>query len=464
MLCKKNFLIAIFLSTFVFLSAKELSVSKKIDEDLQFLSECFSQGYVLFDDAEKNGFDIKKISKDIKKAYKKNASFSSDFDIKLFGDELTYFLFSGLKDSNCIDAHINIKYSDYNFFNYYEYTSIFWSNTYLKKNGNDFYVLQSDIPYIKKEMKYTGNIKNIYKDYSSNDERYRFAVVCDFWNIPKFYINLDGKDYEIKLSENKIIKKKENHLSYIEDENFVYIGIGDTILNTDDDNKKDEAWKKIYTIEEKLVSCNKKKNFIIDLRSNNGGYNDIMRHFIAPIFYGQKYSECYKYQKLEELLRDGELSLHSHFLGNSDNENKKYFSGNRFPVLCKLNLCNDILEGKVYILTNQWTSSSCEYSMAIAYCINKDKVIQVGSNTKGVLLTSNPKSFTLPNSKIEIKIPMKTYKYSNLYNNLNDFYGETKGFYPQYWVSNDKLLESLSLLLNDNRLKIVLPTLNNEMQ
>lgn len=464
MVCKKRFLLIVFISFLSFLSAKELSVSKKIDKDLEYLSKCFSQGYVLFDDAEKNGFDIKKITKNIKKAYKKNAKSSSEFDVKLFGDEITYFLFSGLKEANCIDAHINIKYGDYNFFNYYDYTSIFWSNIYFEKKENNFYVIQSDISYIKKGMKYTGATENIYKDYSSKGERYRFAVVCEFWNIPKFYINLDGKDYEIELSENKIIEKKENYLSYIEDEDFVYIGIGDTILNTDSKNKEKEAWKKIYDIEDKLVSCNKKKNFIIDLRSNNGGYNDIMRHFLAPIFYGQKYSECYKYQRFEELLNDGELSLHSDFIGNSNSENKRYFTGNRLPVLCKINLCNDVLEGKVYFLTNQWTSSSCEDAMAVAYCINKDKVLQVGSNTKGVLLTSNPKVFILPNSRIEIKIPIKTYKYSNLYNNLNDFMGETKGFYPQYWVSNDKLLESLTLIINDDTLQIMLPTLNNEMQ
>lgn len=51
-------------------------VSKKIDEDLEYLYKYWEQGYVAYDEASANGLNLEKNIKKIKRLYKKQVRFS----------------------------------------------------------------------------------------------------------------------------------------------------------------------------------------------------------------------------------------------------------------------------------------------------------------------------------------------------------------------------------------------------
>ena len=464
----KKLCLSLFILSFVFsLFGKEPPVSKQIEDDLQSLKTYLSQGYVLYDDAVNNGFDLVKVNKLIKSDYNKNVKDKSKLDSEIFGWVLYLNLFENLDKANIVDMHTGIQFGDHGFLNYYGGNCICWSNIYFEKKGNDYYVLKSNVSNIKQGQKYTGDISNLFRDYSFNTETYRFAKTLNIQKEdPKALISINNQGYEIQLYENKLIRTKSNHLSFIEGDTFVYISASDTNLNTDSDNvaDRDAAWNRIYEIENNLVHCNKSKDFIIDLRSNAGGYNDILCHFIAPIFYGKKYENAYSYKNTEKLLDNGKKYLHSELLNNVEKPGERYYTGNVLLSRCKLDLRDDVLQGNVFFLVNRNTASSCEAVINISKCINKSKVVLIGENTMGCNLTSNSKHYILPNSKVVIKLPYTSYKESNYIYNLESYKGESYGFIPDYWTTNDSLLDTLSFVMKNTEILEKLSNLEEELQ
>lgn len=149
------------------------------------------------------------------------------------------------------------------------------------------------------------------------------------------------------------------------------------------------------------------QNLIIDLRNNPGG-NHVSAYPLAeyiidkPIIAGVFPNKNW-YSEYNRLPNKNDYSKFSEFTGGTLNEwfdkGKKSF-GSYFKVLPS----EKHFKGKVYILTNKQTGSTCE---PIVYGLKHNKYATIiGEHTAGAMLSSN--EFII-NNEIIIRIPLNDY-------------------------------------------------------
>src|SRR5574344_1845096 len=124
---------------------------------------------------------------------------------------------------------------------------------------------------------------------------------------------------------------------------------------------------------------------------------------------------------------------------------------------------NEKLRGNLYILIDRGTVSAAEFGIAFAYLVNKNKVILVGEKTLGAATSDVCLKYTLPNSKIEISLGDYSYYNATFFSQNKRWNGDTKGFYPDYWCTQDTILPTLIELTKDEELAAELVGLEKGM-
>ena len=110
--------------------------------------------------------------------------------------------------------------------------------------------------------------------------------------------------------------------------------------------------------------------------------------------------------------------------------------------------------GDIYVLTDKYSASCSEYSLAILYALSKNsdiKIHHIGENTRGAIFYIDPSTFVTPNSGAWMVLPTGR-NYSDAFNHP-DFHGEGYGWFPEYWVTQYNLLNTLCNLIDDKELE-----------
>ncbi|MDD6771833.1 S41 family peptidase [Inconstantimicrobium porci] len=167
---------------------------------------------------------------------------------------------------------------------------------------------------------------------------------------------------------------------------------------------------------------------ILDLRGNTGGYNDIAQQWIINYFGVLN-------DKQNIYSRGATMELHSSLIKSlnqtSYDELFKEFPGHKSKIVKNKNI--------LFILMDNATASASE--KFIESLSNIDNIVLVGTNTKGALLSGDPKYYKLSNSSINVYIG--TILYMTPFG--IDFEG--KGFEPDLLVdSNDALDKTIKLI------------------
>ncbi len=448
------------------LSVNLFSTSKKqIDEDCKYLKQYFSQAYVNYDELTILGFDLDAVVDDIKQTYKYNIGFKTPFDKKAFSTITALKITEAVEETGLIDNHLCFKFDTYDSSFFYQ-TKAYFSGIYFTKEGGEFFVAGSDDDKIKIGQKYTGDIALLKPVFKDGKKLYEIIFLTADQN-PEFIINIENKNYQVKARNNNPFSQKEK-ITFNQNENYLYISLKDCYLDVGNEEKYKVTRQSFENIIDEIINADVNKDIILDLRGNGGGYVEFIYELLVPVFYRIRMEEFPIFNSTLNQAMRGNIKLNSYEIEKAvlrlqderSIQNKiipqnisKSYSGLELQKLDYLpQIGNEKFNGNLIILIDSKTASAAEYGVAVSYLFNRDKIILVGDKTYGAISTGDWYSYELPNSGLKIKLSTQNHSQETLFEQNPHWNGDTKGFYPDYWVSNENIWEVVNLLTDNKTL------------
>lgn len=492
---------------------KELTL-KQQQEDLDYLKYYLTQHYINYDTMIENGFDIDDVINQIEASLKKDRRNNGTIESGSFRSTISRIIINNL---NVIDKHFaicGVALKD-NIF----YFSNIYIKPLSTPNGIKYFVVKNEeetFPdYIKKHystighadikagQEYTGPKENLYEWFDGDEKIYRFGVMAK-GSINHVFIQIDGKPVKAPVISTWALQNQKAQ-GMKETTDTLYLSLRNFMF--ENSSSQDLAAKNKKEFE---VLCNnarekskEKKNLILDLRSNGGG--ELLRSamLISGLFYNEEKlsSDLYKFllNQVDEdytllspsiggLYRKRILPTIKANIRNKKNKNEKtemeiatenvydqfhtlnyycafsellvpYRKIEKFPY--KKTSVTELpaadFEGTIYVLTDPNSASCSEYTLALLHYMSKNtniKICQIGQNTNGAVFYFNPHSVLLPNSGGWLYLPTAINKSSNF--TAAGFKGEGYGWFPDYWCTNQNIVNTLVNLSGDKELEKVL--------
>lgn len=453
------FVVAIFsLSNIYALDAKTKNLLK---EDCDYLYYCWTNGYVVNEELEKKGFNVKETISKIEKNYPKQEKFI----LKKFSNNAIYengidkFALSVLIHNNLYEKN-NIKDSHYSLDSGkikfgLPANKAFFADLFFIKDGNGLYSVVGNCSYNGKI--YTDNPEFLRKCIHENKEMYRYVLLSDT-KITETSISLDGKDYLFSVYQEKLDRESESIFDSKLFEDTLYIKLNSCNF------EKEEDYLCFLSFLNSIRNL-KKTNIVIDFRNNLGGIRKIPYELLMGLFCKDDESKI-EFEKKIDFAEQGvkklitPLTVENEYLKN---KNEIYLSSKDSEDLHEPenNLLNDNSEkssikvdSKIYLLMNNKTASAAEMGIACAYLLGEKNVVLIGENSNGCADYAEPRTYLLPNSKIEITLCSAEFKKCSLLQNNRNYFGDSFGFFPDYWTTYDELNETLQWLTKDSSINI----------
>lgn len=487
---------------------------KQQEEDFEYFKYYMQNVYINYEQMTANGFDIDKVIEDTKADYKRNLTNKGDIANRDFCSSLSKIL---IQNFNIVDKHFGIygkSLSNNTFF----FSNIYIKEE-KTSSGSKYVVVKNQeetFPdYIKKAysnigssdikpgQEYTGPKENLYEWFDGNQKIYRFGLM--YKGETNFaLIQIDGKPVKTPVISNWILENNKSQ-GFTETDDTLYLSLRDFMFEQSSNSeltakKRKEFEKLCYNAKDKSKG---KKNIIIDLRSNTGG--ELLRS--AMILSNLLYDEKDVSPELSQYLLnsvDEDYCLFSPVSGSMNrkftkNQIKNFFKTKKNKIedsefdkfinkIYKKHQFNKILNGffelvipyrkevefkysksnisippkvtfsgNIYVLTDNNSASSSEYTIALLHNMIKGtdiNICQIGFNTNGAVFFFNPTTVVLPNSGCPITFPNAINKSTAF--NLPNFKGEGFGWYPDYWCTNQNLVNTLINLTDDKDLETAL--------
>ena len=494
---------------------KSILTEKELNEDLDYIKYYLTTCYCGYGELVEAGFDIEKLLTDIKNECEKNklkTGYSSE--------TLRSVLTQKMMEYHCIeDGHFAVcgvsKYPN----------SLYFTDIYVKpvqEAGTTKYVVvkneREKIPEsilkqigsytladVKPGQLYTGPESMLYEWFDGSQKIYRIGALTR-QNIGNLYIQIDGKKLLVPVISNNRLSQAGKSQGMRETEDTLYISLVDFVFQGGTVLGEQEFKILCDNVRYKSAS---KKQVIIDLRSNGGGYGYRAAMLFSYLFYNQhedisydlisyvamltndgeyismcpEYGKSYLYSRITSIpnnikklkfaktAKDQETDFTRY-----DKDISKQFKNQIFwpcvaelfvPYTKKIKLntkktqvkelpAPDFL-GDIYILTDKYSGSCSEYSVALLNILASKaniKIHHLGENTSGAIFYIDPATKVLPNSGGWFYLPTGRV-YSDAFSH-QDFHGECYGWFPEYWVTHYNLLNPLTTLTADPELESAL--------
>lgn len=452
----------------------------QLKNDVSSLKYLLQTSYSGYEDAVQRGLDLEKFEQNIlsefsNSIYDKN-SISTDKICDVVYNELknyvtdNHFSIYGAS-TECILSNVN---------------RVLYSNIYVREKNGKYFVVESDIPEIKKKSEFTGSKENLFLYPAKGKNIYRIG----FTKTIESSAENDYIENEIELSfnnENKkvliktydSIKNTKIFFGKQETKDTGYLSLSTFDLPDVKSNFRKYAERSFEKYINSSVELNNKKNVIIDLRGNSGGNNYYSNKFLSSLYTNKILSDS-ELQKTKLLDNDvnytESYNYSSPWIANTMNN---YFSQMGmadfiFPYIQSdienfktepkkiirkwidtsseyIGECN--FAGKVIIITDRNSASSSEDTIQLAKRLFGKNCYLVGENSKGCFSYGNILPYQLPNKSLCLYVPSTIFmNYAN-----SEYYNiEGIGFTPDYWSTNEDLLETLVAITGDKSLRKVL--------
>lgn len=443
---------------------KQILTQEELDEDLDALSHLIPHAYVAYEKSVKKGFKLNSFIRDVKKNCCKtqNGSYS---DISLLISIST----TAAKHFPYEDSHFYLG-KNINWEWVFKQHFVLFSDVYFKKEGNDYFVFSSGNEGIAAGKKYCGKSKNLFKVITRDGELYRFGVFSDE-NRESIELKLEDGTVKVNVPGRTMLTAQPDTSRIAENENILYIKCSDWMFGISyESDAMTQARKKYDEIKTAALNASNKDYVILDLRGNPGGSGGYVEDFLNNLYFGNDpkligpyTNNLKKANKRTVTLTSSEI-VYSGYRTNALSQayNPKYDKDLYAPVYKGLDEekvkefpayeGEKKFKGKVIIISNILSASASEQCIAIASLIDKDNLILVGENTHGCISYGGVSGYYLPNSGIAVYLSNTDYSKTALFAQNEKWAGETYGFMPDYWATDEMLLETLECLTGNNNL------------
>lgn len=446
------------------INEKKILSQEELDEDLDALSHLIPNAYVVYKKSVKKGFKLKSFIRDVKKnCYKTQDGSYSDISL------LTAISKTAVEHFPYEDSHFYLG-KNFNWEWVFKQHFVLFTDVYFKKEGDDYFVFSSGNEEIAPGKKYCGKSKNLYKVMTRDGELYRFGILSDE-NSSSIELKLEDGTINVNVAGRTITAAQSDTSKTAEEGNVLYIKCSDWIFGTTyESDAMTQARKKYDEIKTAALNAGDKDFVILDLRGNPGGDDKFVKEFLYNLYFGNETKLIGPFTNNLKKANQRTITLTSSEIAYSGNRtyilsqayNPKYekdlyppeYKGldekkiKEFPVYEG----EKKFKGKVIIISNILSASASEQCIAIASLIDKNNLILVGENTHGCISYGGVCSYYLPNSGIAVYLSCVDFSETALYTQNEKWAGETYGFMPDYWATDEMLLETLECLTGNKNL------------
>lgn len=459
---------------------KKQLTEKELREDCDMLKYLIYNSYAGIDEAIQNGFDLDATIEEIytKSLEKKTLDRipTSDFS------SITKITFA--QKLNNTDQHINIGGS------LKDSKLLYYTKVFFEKKDNKYFVKKSEEKDIQIGMEYTGPEQNLFEILTEEGILYRYGVMTNL-KIKTAQLSVNNQKFSVEAKTDKPIPTKQSWSGIKSTQNTIYVSLGDCQQATgisDRIQTSDAFWNDYLSqVSEQAAG---KTNAIFDLRSNQGGYREFPAKILRALYYNQN-SDDQLSKDIEALfINTTGINCVNLVSPVTEYNSKEYFENNKNfferykpevkefykdywkhmktrPIRKFISmeqfqtnlseLPQPDFQGDIYILLNQNSASAAEFGTLMAYELkNKGITVHIiGENSCGAFKYGGMMDHFLPNSGLWLSTGI-FFGEPPLMLETPNWHGEGNGFYPDYWATNDTILNTLIELTNDQELKEVL--------
>lgn len=379
-------------------------------------------------------------------------------------------------------------------------TNLYYSKIYFEKLDDGRFALKKcdeDKISLEPGKIYTGPDNNLYKNLVDGEILYRYGVLTKI-RVKTANLSVDNEIFTVPVKTEDVIYQKSAWNGLKTTTDSMYISLSDC-FNLNGLNDNNSFTEEIFEEDLKKISesAKNKQNIVFDLRSNTGGYFEFPIKMLVAAYYFNHSEE--EKQNIEGLmmnsLTENCLRIISPFhmqnrkiiykenwkkqfeLLNDETKAfyKSYWQSMKFKPVRKFTTCLDYkttlsefptpdFQGSVYILLNRRSASAAELGTAAAFLLQNQgiNVKIIGENSCGAVKYVGLFNYKLPNSAVYMSIP-SVIGLAPIFDEIFQFNGEGKGFYPDFWAPSESILETLIDCTGDAEIESVLAGLEKEM-
>lgn len=434
---------------------------EEFEEDLEMLCYLLRTAYIGYFDMQKKGFDCELFKEAIRNKFAGQETFSSKHFAEVVNEYLSDYIF---------DSHFAIEYLNETF-HPLQRKFIAFSNTYVKKFENQYVALKGGTA--KAGSIYTGSEENLFLYPAKGEDIYRIGMfVLENEKILKYDFEFNEKPITLPIKVEKPIEPLDYNISNsFETKNSGYVSIT-SFLPSYDENSLIEIDKFL----QKSIEFQNKKNIIIDLRGNFGGFPLFPARFAVSLYdnydfvssnldeeypcdsWSVSFLDSYNVYSISTLKMRRKTNIHKEddiYYEQEIEELKKR------PVVqiykydgVLAELAENMFNGNIIFVIDNNTASASEAAIFQFREFFDEQVFVVGTNSLGALEYGNLQSAYLKNSGIKLYLTIEKFA------EIQDFYpewkGETIGIFPDYWSSKEDLSETIYKITNDKKMKKLL--------
>lgn len=453
---------------------------EQLKNDVSSLKYLLQTSYSGYEDAVQRGFDLEKFEQNILSEF-----LNSIYDKNSIStDKICYVVYNELKKF-IIDSHFTLC-SLNSYYSLCIRNRILYSNIYVREKNGKYFVVESDIPEIKKKTEFTGSKENLFLYSSKGKNIYRIGFIKTIESSAEndyieneIELSFNNENKKVLMKNYDSIKNTKIFFGKQETKDTGYLSLSTFDLPDMKSNFRKYAERSFEKYINSSVEFNNKKNVIIDLRGNSGGNNYYSNKFLSSLYKNKilsdselqnvktldndvNYTEAYNYSSpwiantmnnyfSQMGMMDFIFSYIQSDIENFKTEPKKIIRKWIDTSSEDIGECN--FTGKVIIIVDRNSASTSEDTIQLAKRLFGKNCYLVGENSRGCFSYGNILPYQLPNKSLCLYVPSTIFKN---YENAKYFNIEGNGFLPDYWSTNEDLLETLVAITGDKSLRKVL--------